>query len=183
MNKTSKMVYISLLVAQALVLSLFERMIPVPFITPGAKLGLANIIIVIGLYTLDSYKETFLVIILRNILSTIFGGNLSSFMFSFVGAIFSFLIMVAIKELFKEKVSIIGVSAAGGVFHNIGQLVVASFIVKNIGVMLYLPVLSIAGIATGIFVGLTGNIVVRHLKKLPQFKRGQVVKNQKGISI
>ena len=74
-------------------------------------------------------------------------------------------------------------SAAGGVFHNIGQLVVASFIVKNIGVMLYLPVLSIAGIATGIFVGLTGNIVVRHLKKLPQFKRGQVVKNQKGISI
>ena len=54
MKKTSKMVYISLLVAQALVLSLFERMIPVPFITPGAKLGLANIIIVIGLYTLDS---------------------------------------------------------------------------------------------------------------------------------
>ena len=59
MKKTSKMIYISLLVAQALVLSLLERMIPVPFITPGAKLGLANIIIVIGLYTLDSYKETF----------------------------------------------------------------------------------------------------------------------------
>ena len=177
MNKTSKMVYISLLVAQALVLSFFERMIPVPFITPGAKLGLANIIIVIGLYTLDSYKKTFLVIVLRNILSTIFGGNLSSFMYSFVGSIFSFLIMVTIKELFKEKVSIIGVSAAGGVFHNIGQLVVASFIVKNIGVMLYLPVLSIAGIGTGIFVGLTGNITVRHLKKLPHFRRGQVIKN------
>lgn len=177
MNKTSKMVYISLLVAQALVLSLFERMIPVPFITPGAKLGLANIIIVIGLYTLDSYKETFLVIVLRNILSAIFGGSLSSFMFSFVGAIFSFLIMVAIKELFKEEVSIIGVSAAGGVFHNIGQLVIASFIVKNIGVMLYLPVLSIAGIVTGIFVGLTGNVVVRHLKKLPQFRIGQGIKN------
>ncbi len=177
MNKTSKMVYISLLVAQALVLSLFERMIPVPFITPGAKLGLANIIIVIGLYTLDSYKETFLVIILRNILSTIFGGNLSSFMFSLVGSIFSFLIMVVIKELFKEKVSIIGVSAAGGVFHNIGQLIVAAFIVKNIGVTLYLPVLSIAGIVTGIFVGLTGNIVVKHLKKLPQFRSRELIKS------
>ena len=61
MNKTSKMVYISLLVAQALVLFIFERMIPVPFITPGAKLGLANIVIVIALYTLDNYKEVFLV--------------------------------------------------------------------------------------------------------------------------
>lgn len=169
MNRTSKMVYISLLVAQALVLFLFERMIPVPFITPGAKLGLANIIIVIALYTLDNYKEAFLVIFLRLLLSTMFGGTLSSFFFSLAGSIFSFIIMVIIKELFKDKVSIIGVSAAGGVFHNIGQLLVAVFIVKNIGVMLYLPVLSIAGIVTGIFVGLTSNLAVKHLKRLPQF--------------
>lgn len=171
MNRTSKMVYISLLVAQALVLFLFERMIPVPFITPGAKLGLANIIIVIALYTLDNYKEAFLVIFLRLLLSTMFGGTLSSFFFSLAGSIFSFIIMVIIKELFKDKVSIIGVSAAGGVFHNIGQLLVAVFIVKNIGVMLYLPVLSIAGIVTGIFVGLTSNLAVKHLKRLPQFGR------------
>lgn len=171
MNRTSKMVYISLLVAQALVLFLFERMIPVPFITPGAKLGLANIIIVIALYTLDNYKEAFLVIFLRLLLSTMFGGTLSSFFFSLAGSIFSFIIMVIIKELFKDKVSIIGVSTAGGVFHNIGQLLVAVFIVKNIGVMLYLPVLSVAGIVTGIFVGLTSNLAVKHLKRLPQFGR------------
>ncbi|EKY23247.1 Gx transporter family protein [Clostridium celatum] len=171
MNKTSKMVYISLLVAQALVLFIFERMIPVPFITPGAKLGLANIVIVIALYTLDNYKEVFLVIFLRLLLSTMFGGNLSSLMFSLFGSVFSFLIMVVIKEVFKDKVSIIGVSSAGGVFHNIGQLLVAAYIVKNIGVMLYLPVLSIAGIVTGIFVGITANFVVNHLKKLPQFRK------------
>ena len=100
-----------------------------------------------------------------------FGGTLSSFFFSLAGLIFSFIIMVIIKELFKDKVSIIGVSAAGGVFHNIGQLLVAVFIVKNIGVMLYLPVLSIAGIVTGIFVGLTSNLAVKHLKRLPQFGR------------
>lgn len=171
MNKTSKMVYISLLVAQALVLFIFERMIPVPFITPGAKLGLANIVIVIALYTLDNYKEVFLVIFLRLLLSTMFGGNLSSLMFSLFGSVFSFLIMVVIKEVFKDKVSIIGVSSAGGVFHNIGQLLVAAYIVKNIGVMLYLPALSIAGIVTGIFVGITANFVVNHLKKLPQFRK------------
>lgn len=170
MKKTSKMVYIGLLVAQALVLYIFEGMIPVPFITPGAKLGLANLIIVIGLYTLDNYKEAFLVLLLRLILSTMFGGNLSSFLFSLAGGILSFSIMVIIKESLKDKVSIIGVSAAGAVFHNIGQLLMASIMVRNIGVMLYLPLLSIAGIGTGIFIGITANYAVNHLKKIKYFK-------------
>ena len=85
MNKTSKMVYLSLLVAQALVLYLFERMIPVPFITPGAKLGLANLVSVIALYTLQEYKDAFMVVFLRLLLSTIFGGSLSSLLFSLSG--------------------------------------------------------------------------------------------------
>ena len=170
MKKTSKMVYISLLVAQALVLFLVERMIPVPFITPGAKLGLANLVIVIAIYTLDSYKEAFTVLFLRILLSCMFGGSISSLLFSLSGAIFSFVIMIVIKTIGKDKVSIIGVSAAGGVFHNIGQLLIAVCIVKNIGVMLYLPVLSIAGIGTGIFIGVTANYMIAHIKKLPFFK-------------
>ena len=172
MRKTSKMVYIGLLVAQALVLHIIERTIPVPFIiiTPGAKLGLANLITVISLYTLDSKKDAFLVIFLRLTLSTMFGGNLSSFMYSAAGGILSFLSMVLVKELFKDKVSIIGVSSAGAIFHNVGQLIIASLIVKNIGVMLYLPILSTIGIGTGIFIGITANYAVAHLKKLPMFK-------------
>lgn len=170
MRNTSKLVYISLLVAQALVLYLFESMIPVPFITPGAKLGLANLIVVIAIYTLDNYKEAFLVVILRLILSTMFGGNISSFLFGLAGGILSFLIMIVVKEFGKDKVSIIGVSASGAVFHNIGQLLIASALVKNIGVTLYLPILSIAGIGTGIFVGITANYAITHLRKLPYFK-------------
>lgn len=170
MNKTSKMVYLSLLVAQALVLYLFERMIPVPFITPGAKLGLANLVSVIALYTLQEYKDAFMVVFLRLLLSTIFGGSLSSLLFSLSGAILSFIIMVIVKEIGKDKVSIIGVSAAGGVFHNIGQLLIAATIVKNIGVMLYLPILSIAGIGTGVFIGITANYLIKHLISLPYFK-------------
>lgn len=170
MKKTSKIVYIGLLVAQALVLHIVEQMIPVPFVTPGAKLGLANLITVIALYTLDSKKDAFLVLFLRLILSTMFGGNLSSFMYSAAGGILSFISMVVVKDLFKDKVSIIGVSSAGAIFHNVGQLIVASLIVKNIGVMLYLPILSTVGIVTGIFIGITANYVVEHLKKLPMFK-------------
>ena len=169
-RKTNKLVYIGLLVAQALVLHIFERMIPVPFVTPGAKLGLSNLVTVIALYTLDSKKDAFLVVFLKLTLSTMFGGNVSTFMYSAAGGVFSFGAMVAIKELFKDKVSIIGVSASGAIFHNIGQLVIASSIVNNIGVMLYLPVLSMVGIVTGIFIGITANYLVRHLEKLPVFK-------------
>lgn len=170
MRNTSKMVYIGLLVAQALVLHIFERMIPVPFVTPGAKLGLSNLITVVALYTLDNKRDAFLVVVLKLTLSTMFGGNLSSFMYSAAGGTLSFIGMVLVKEIFKDNVSIVGVSATGAIFHNVGQLLVASSIVRNISVMLYLPVLSIVGIGTGIFIGVTANYLVKHLSRLPVFR-------------
>ena len=169
MKRNKKIVYVGLLVSQALVLHIFEGMIPVPFITPGAKLGLANLVTVLALYTLKK-KEAFLVLFLRLTLGSIFGGSLSAFMYSAAGGIFSFIAMVFIKELFKEKVSVIGVSCAGAVFHNVGQILIASAIVHNIGVTLYLPVLSIVGIVTGIFVGITSNFLIEHLEKISYFK-------------
>lgn len=170
MNKTFRIVFIGLLVSQALALYTIENMIPVPFIAPGAKLGLANLITVVALYTLDSKRDVFLVIILRLLLATMIGGTLSTFIYSVSGAILSYFAMILVKELLKDKVSIIGVSAAGAFFHNVGQLVVASAMVENIAIMLYLPILSIAGIGTGIFIGVTANFIVKHLSKLPYFR-------------
>lgn len=179
MKQTKHLIYMSLLVAMALALHLVERSIPVPFMTPGAKLGLANLVTVIALYTLDKKSDVAKIIVTRIILSAIFGGSVSGLMYGSMGALFSFIIMLVIKEGLKEKVSIIGVSAAGAVFHNIGQLLVAALIVQNIGVMLYLPVLSLAGIVTGIFVGMTANYTVAHMYKLPFFK--EVVVKEKRI--
>ena len=170
MQKTRHLIYMSLLVARALVLHLIERNIPIPFMTPGAKLGLANLITVLALYTLPKKSDVIKVIVARLFLSSIFGGSVSGLMYGSMGAVLSFLIMVVIKDGLKEKVSIIGVSAAGAVFHNIGQLLVAAFIVRNIGVMLYLPFLSLAGIVTGIFVGMAANYVIRHMNKLTIFR-------------
>jgi heptaprenyl diphosphate synthase len=170
MSKTFRIVFIGLLVSQALALYTVESMIPVPFIAPGAKIGLANLITVIALYTLNSKKDVFLVLILRLLLSTMFGGSLSTFMYSVAGATFSYFMMICVKTLGKDKVSIIGVSASGALFHNVGQLIVASAIVQNIAIMLYLPILSIAGIGTGIFIGITANFVVKHMSKLPYFR-------------
>lgn len=179
MKQTKHLIYMSLLVAMALVLHLVERSIPVPFMTPGAKLGLANLVTVIALYTLEKKSDVAKIIVTRSILSAIFGGSVSGLMYGSMGALFSFIIMLVIKEGLKEKVSIIGVSAAGAVFHNVGQLLVAALIVQNIGVMLYLPVLSLAGIVTGIFVGMTANYTVAHMYKLPFFK--EVVVKEKRI--
>lgn len=165
MRSTRKMIYISLLVAMSLVLHIIEGMLPVPFITPGAKLGFANIITVIALYTLN-YKETFLVLFLRILLSVMFGGSISRLLYSLAGGILSYLFMVMTKQIGGEKVGIIGVSTVGAVFHNIGQLMVASLIVQTASVMLYLPIMSIAGIGTGIFVALVSNYSIEHLRKI-----------------
>lgn len=170
-NNTTKLVYMSLLVAMALILSIFESMIPVPFITPGAKLGLANLIIMISIYSLPRYRDSFTVLFLRLFLSTLFGGSFSMLIYSASGGILSFLIIVLLKHFGKKYFSIIGISAAGAVFHNIGQLLAASLVLENFGVILYLPFLSIAGIVTGIFIGITANYILNHLKKIPGLKK------------
>ncbi|TDT60995.1 Gx transporter family protein [Fonticella tunisiensis] len=165
MSKTRKLTFISLLVAQALVLHVIERAIPVPFITPGAKLGLANLVTVIALYTFG-FKETFAIVVLRIIMAALLGGSLSSFLYSIAGGILSFFVMFVVMQLGEENVSAIGVSVAGAVFHNIGQVLVASMIVQNIRIVSYLPVLMVAGLGTGIFIGLTARYLITYVKKL-----------------
>jgi heptaprenyl diphosphate synthase len=159
------MVFLSLLVSQALVLHIFESMIPVPFITPGAKLGLANIVTVVSLYLFGEI-ETFIIIIVRLLISCMFGGSIFSLLYSIAGALFSFIIMVLIKKVGKNNVSLIGVSTAGAVFHNIGQIIIAALIVQNVNISLYLPILTLSGIGTGFFVGLTSRYILNHLNKI-----------------
>lgn len=165
MNKTRRMIYISILVAQALVLYIVESMIPVPFITPGAKLGLSNIITLMALYTLD-FKDAFLIVVLRVLLATLLGGSISSLFYSIAGGILSLVAMYLIKRIGQDKVSIIGVSIVGAVFHNIGQIIVAALIIHNYMIVSYLPILLVAGVGTGLFVGITGRYLLVYLRRL-----------------
>lgn len=166
MKKTQKITFISVLVAQALVLHIFERMIPVPFIAPGAKLGLSNIITVVSLYFLG-FKDTFMVLTLRVLLSTLLGTSISSLLYSIAGGVLSAITMFFAKKFGKNNISIIGVSIVGAFFHNVGQIIVASLIIQNINMVLYFPILSIAGMGTGFFVGITSSYLMNFLKKLP----------------
>ncbi|NBI05531.1 Gx transporter family protein [Senegalia massiliensis] len=163
MNKTRKIVVISLLVAQALVLHLVERLIPFNFGVPGAKLGLANIITLVSLY-LFGFKETLTVVILRVILASLLGGNVSGFLFSISGGILSFLIMYILKVIGREKISVIGISIVGAVFHNIGQILMAALIIENLNIFIYLPLLLLSSVITGLFVGITVKYILKFLK-------------------
>lgn len=163
MSKTQKIVVISLLVAQALVLHLVERLIPFNFGVPGAKLGLANIITLVSIY-LFGFKETLTVVILRVILSSLLGGNVSGFLFSISGGILSFLIMYILKVIGREKISVIGISIVGAVFHNIGQILMAAIIIENLNIFIYLPLLLLSSVVTGLFVGITVKYIIKFLK-------------------
>lgn len=170
MTKNKKLIYISLLVAQGVIIGLLENMIPFPFaFAPGAKLGLANLITIISLFTM-SKRESFFLVCLRLILTTLLGGTISTLLYSASGAILSYVGMILTKSLGSKRVSIIGISSVGGFLHNVGQLLTASFIAQSWTVMLYLPVLSIIGILAGLAVGIAANYLLEHVKTLKQFK-------------
>lgn len=160
------MVYIAMLAAQGLVIALLERLIPSPFaFAPGAKLGLANLVTIIAIFTLP-LKQSAQVVILRTVLTMLIGGTFSTFLYSFAGAVFSYLIMILLKNLGPDKVSIIGISVMGGIAHNIGQLSMAALLAKTWAIMNYLPVLSLSGLLAGFAVGLVGNFLLHRINIL-----------------
>lgn len=164
MTKTKKMVLLSILISQALVLNVIERAIPVPVPVPGVKLGLAN---VVSLFTIIvfGFRETITVVFLRTFLSSIFAGGMSSFFYSLAGGLLSAVIMSYMYLNHKDTFSIPTISVVGAIFHNIGQISVASFVIHNIRLFYYLPVLLISGVITGIIIGFTVQFSIDPLKK------------------
>jgi len=163
MTKTKRMVLLSMLVAIALVIYLIEGQIPVLF--PGIKLGLANSISLVALILLG-WREAFLIMILRTLLGSIFGGGMPAFIFSLAGGVLSNIVMVLLYKYLRKYISIPTISVCGAVFHNIGQLLVAGFIINDLRIYVYLPVLLIAAIVTGYFIGILSSILKSRLEKI-----------------
>lgn len=177
MTKTQKSVYIALLAAQATVIAMLERLIPNLFaFAPGAKLGLSNMITLVSIFTLST-KDSFKVVTMRLLLSTLLGGTLSTFLYSFAGSYLSFIGMVLVRKLGPKRVSYIGISATGGILFNVGQLIVASLIAQSFSVMLYLPILSIAGILAGVIVGIAGNFMMGNIATIKKMQSDEAKKD------
>ncbi len=163
MKDTRRLMMMGLFVSMALALHIAEKMMPIPFIAPGVKLGLSNIITLTVLIFLG-FKDAFLVLLARILLSSVFAGGLSGFIYSISGGILSLLIMELTRRLGKEDVSVIGISVIGAVFHNIGQLLAAALVIKNVNIFVYFPILFLAAVGTGVFVGLTTKYLLGYLR-------------------
>ena len=154
----TKVAYFGALTALGLIFSSIEALIPIHLGIPGAKLGLANLVIVVALYKM-SVRECYLLSIARVMLSGFLFGNLFGILYSLAGGLFSLTVMAILKR--TEKFSIIGVSIAGGVFHNVGQLIMAVVVLWSLSMVYYLPMLLIAGIVTGLLIGLAAREVLK----------------------
>ena len=142
--------YIALLTAISLVLFLVEGLIPLPFIAPGAKLGLANIVTICALFSLGP-RACLFIILLRTGLASFFGGGPVIFLYSLTGGLLSLAAMTALKK--TACFSIIGISAAGGFAHHFGQLIVAALAADTLSIFRYLPILGPCGLITGLIIG------------------------------
>ena len=163
--RTSWIAARGLLIALALVLSWVESQIPVFFAVPGMKLGLTNLVVLIALYKMGPVDALVLNAV-RILLVGLSFGNLFSMIYSLAGGVLSFLVMFLLKKTGRFHMAT--VSIAGGVFHNVGQVIVAMLVLSSGYVAYYLSVLWISGIAAGAVIGLISGQI---LKRLPSLKR------------
>lgn len=164
-----RLTYIALLVSIGLVLHLIESFLPPLFPFPGAKLGLANIVTLVALVAFGSQAGG-QVVGLRIFLASLMAGSFLTlpFYLSLVGGTLAFLIMALLARYAKRYFSLIGLSIAGALFHNLGQILVATFVLGNLAVFYYLPILTLLALPTGFMVGIIAKYFLKYLKKARQ---------------
>ena len=149
-----------MLIALALVFSYLEAQIPSFFPVPGMKLGLTNIIVLLSLYRMG-WKSAMAVNVLRIVLVSFLFGGISAMIYSLAGGMLSTIVMILLKK--TDRFRIVTVSIAGGISHNVGQIIVAVFALNTVGIAWYLTVLWFSGLASGTLIGIIGAELVKRL--------------------
>lgn len=165
-SRTSRLAYMGILLGFGIALHAAEAMIPVPFIVPGAKLGLANVVSLIAIVLLGP-GDALIIAGIRSVLGSLLGGTLGSLPFSLAGALVSCTLMGLAWTKGRAHFSLPGISVLGGVSHNIAQLFVAALVLGTFGIYSYLPILLAAGTFTGYFVGLVAGFTLRLMRPGP----------------
>lgn len=164
MSKLQRYIFLSLLTAGAMILSIIEGMIPLPFIASGAKLGLANIV-TLTVVVIFGFKDSLLVVLLRCILMMFVAGNPINLIYSITSGVFSVVVMYVGLKYTKKYFSLIGISVLGAITHNATQITVAAIMFENLSMYTYLPIMSLISIFTGCFVGYTSIFITDNLDK------------------
>lgn len=157
-----KVAYYGIFSALAILMGYVEAVIPMP-LPPGIKLGLSNVIVVLCMYIMGR-KPALFISVVRVIISALLFRGFVSMWYSLAGAILSWAVMALLFG--NSKISIIGVSCMGGVFHNIGQIIVASILLGRSVVLYLIPVLMVSGVVTGVVIGIVSGYCVGHIEKI-----------------
>ncbi|MDO5299834.1 MAG: Gx transporter family protein [Clostridia bacterium] len=168
-GSTRRVALSGLLTSLMLVFGLIERQFPLTAAIPGVKLGLANSVLLYSLYMLG-IRQSIVLMLLKALMSWLIYTNMNAMFYSLAGGALSLLVMVLISR--AKGVSIIGVSALGAVFFNVGQILMAVLMLNTPQLIVtYLPVLMISGVVTGILTGVVAQMVMKHLKAIDQNPR------------
>lgn len=164
MKKTNikRLCTLALMIALAFAFSYLESLIPFNFGIPGIKLGIANLVVIIALYTMNA-KDALFISIIRILLSGLAFSGPFAMIYSLIGGLLSFLVMFIAKK--SNKFSPIGVSALGGTVHNFGQILVAAVVMRTYRIIYYFPILMIVGLLTGILNGIIADIIIKRIAK------------------
>ncbi|MBE6033582.1 MAG: Gx transporter family protein [Clostridiales bacterium] len=159
-DKTKRLAASAVLASLGLIFSYIEAIIPFSVGIPGVKLGIANLVVIIALYLLGKSYALSINVIRILVAGLLFNGAFGA-LYSLAGAAVSLLVMILLKK--TNLFSIVGVSMAGGVAHNVGQLLVAAAIISNIKIFLYFPILLFSGMITGIIIGVISHLVLKKI--------------------
>lgn len=159
MKKTKRLVLLAMLTAVAMILSYVESLLPSVGI-PGVKMGLANIAVIFALFRFG-WKEAAALSLVRVVLVSLLFGSVGAMLYSLAGAVLSLVVMALLRRI--DRFSTVGVSVAGGVAHNAGQILMAMLILQTKQLLGYLPVLAVSGIAGGVLTGLTAALLIRRI--------------------
>jgi heptaprenyl diphosphate synthase len=160
LNKVNRLTLYGVLTALALILSYIEASLPAFVAIPGMKLGLTNIVVMFALYAMGE-RAAGLINITRILIAALLFGSALSLAFSLTGGILSLIVMIIAKR--TGKLGLVGVSILGGLSHNIGQILVAMIVMNTNAIALYLPVLWITGIISGIVIGVIGALIIKRV--------------------
>ncbi|MBE6679614.1 MAG: Gx transporter family protein [Ruminococcaceae bacterium] len=162
MKKVHNITSIGILTAVAMILSYIELLLPPIYAAiPGIKVGLPNIVIIYALYSLGTKRAAAVSFIRLTLSALLF--NPSTFIYSLAGAVLSLAIMALLKK--SALFSTVGVSIAGGVLHNLGQILVAICLLETVEIGYYMFVLAISGTLAGVFIGIAAGFIIDRIKK------------------
>ena len=162
--KPKRLAELAVLTAVSLIIFIIELQIPNPFPIPGVKLGLANIITVYAVYHYKAY-ETAMIVTVRLLLGSVFGGNVSALIYSTAGSALCLIGMLLLRRVIDERHIWLS-SVFGAVLHNTGQMAAALLVTQTLGLIAYYPFLLVSGCLAGLFTGLCAQLLIPRIRKI-----------------